>query len=93
MTVPKFDAAKGHGELLFPRPGGTRRTEALLHKHELLTLANVTPSYGYRGRVSMMHSWSSDIVVVIYMHAGVRQGSLGEQQVFWGKPLPLALTL
>lgn len=41
----------------------------------------------------MMHSWSSDIVVVIYMHAGVRQGSLGEQQVFWGKPLPLALTL
>lgn len=70
-------------------PGGTQCTEALLHKHELFTLANVTLSYGYRGRVSMMHSWSSDTVAMIYMYAEVRQVSLGEQQVFWEKLLPL----
>lgn len=58
-------------------PGGTQCTEALLHKHKRLALANVTPSYGYRGRVSMMHSWSSDIVATIYMHAEVEAGELG----------------
>lgn len=37
----------------------------------------------------MMHSWSSDIFAMIYMYVEVRQGSLGEQQVFWEKLLPL----
>lgn len=66
-------------------PGGTQCTEALLHKHERLTLANITPSYGYRGRVSMMHSWSSDIVPTIYMHTEVEAGESGSGAGVLGK--------
>lgn len=66
-------------------PGGTRCTEMLLHKHEHFTLASVTSSHGYRGRVSVMHSCSSDTVAAIYMHAEVEEGESGGAAGAWGK--------
>lgn len=70
-------------------PGGTQCTEMLLHKHKHVTLANVTSSYGYRGRVSVMHSWSSDIVATIYMHAEAEVGEFGGAAGVLGKLPPL----
>lgn len=66
-------------------PGGTPCTEMLLHKHKRFALANVTSSYGYRRRVSVMHSWSSDIVATIYMHAEVEAGEFGGAAGVLGK--------
>lgn len=66
-------------------PGGTQCTEMLLHKHKRVTLANVTSSYGYRGRVSVMHSSSSDIVATIYMHAEAEAGKFGGEADVLGK--------
>lgn len=66
-------------------PGGTQRTEMLLHKHKRFPLANVTSSYGYRGRLSVMHSCSSDRVATIYMHAEAEAGEFGGAAGVLGK--------
>lgn len=66
-------------------PVGTQCTETLLHKHQCFALANVKSSYGYRGRVSVMHFWSSDIVATIYMHAEVEAGEFGGAAGVLGK--------
>ena len=78
VTVPKYDAVTGSRWTPLPAV----QVEHSVRKRcctnmSAFTLANVTPSYSYRGRVSMMHSWSSDIVATIYMHAEVEAGEFG----------------
>lgn len=75
----------GHGELLFPRS----RWNTVYRSTVAQTWALNTCKHGYRGRVSMMHSWSSDIVPTIYMHTEVEAGESGSGAGVLGKAASL----